>query len=67
MKLKDFKKLFKGLPPDTEIMLVSDWNVDSGNGYPLLCNANSIEVFSELPQGANDDGVLIAYIYSDGY
>jgi hypothetical protein len=63
MKLKDFKKLFKKLPPDTEVCLVKDWCNADQNGSPLLCSANSIEVTCEEPQGVGDDGCFIVYIF----
>lgn len=65
MKLKDFKKLFRGLPPDTEVMLVADWTIADENGDPLLCDANCVGYTSDEPQGINKDGVLYVYIYND--
>ncbi|MDR1223261.1 MAG: hypothetical protein LBL07_10370 [Tannerella sp.] len=65
MKLKEFKKLFKGLPADTEIMLVADWTVTGVNGAPLLCDANRIEIACDEPQGIGDEGREYAYIFND--
>ena len=65
MKLKDFKKLFRGLPGDTEIMIVLDWTVADANGHPLLCDANSIEMAYDEPQGVGDNGCCMAYIYNN--
>ena len=63
MKLNEFRKMLHGLPPDTEVMLVADWDVWNEHGQPLLCSANEIGQTFEPPQGACDDGYPIVYIY----
>ena len=65
MKLNEFRKMFKGLPADTEVMLVADWMVYSESGHPLLCDANAIGITCDSPQGPFDDGCTIVYIYNN--
>lgn len=65
MKLKNFKKLFKGLPADTEVMLVADWTMVDSGGNPILCDANSIGCAHDEPQGVGDDGCRYVYIFND--
>jgi hypothetical protein len=65
MKLKEFKKLFKGLPADTEIMPVADWTVTDMDGAPLLCDANRIGFACDEPQGWDGEGRNYAYIFND--
>lgn len=65
MKLKEFKKMFKGLPEDTDVMIVKDWTVCNVNGDPLLCDANAIWRTFDAPNGPDDDGCNIVYIYND--
>ena len=65
MKLKEFRKMFLGLPPDTEVMLVADWDVWEENGHPLLCSANDIGHTAFEPSGAFDDGCYVVYIYNN--
>lgn len=66
MKLKKFKRLFQGLPPDTKIMVVDDWTRNGPDyGHPVLGAANTYTLTYEEPQGLDDDGCQIAYIWHD--
>ena len=66
MKLKEFRKMFKGLPSDTEVMIVADWmTCDETRCNPLLCDANAICRTFDTPMGIGDDGRNIVYIYND--
>ena len=61
MKLKEFRKMFRGLPEDTEVMLVAEWD---DWGTPTLCDANRIEHTHDEPQG-DYHGCNIVYIIND--
>lgn len=66
MKLKKFRRLFQGLPPDTKIMVVVDWSQNGSDyGHPLLGAANTYTRTYDEPQGLDDDGLSIAYIWHD--
>lgn len=68
MKLKKFKFLFRGLQSDTKIMVVDDWLLNGLNyGHPLLGAANAYTLIRDEPQGWEDDGSLIAYIWHDSH
>lgn len=65
MKLKEFRKLFRGMSPDAEITIVKDWQKVNEEGVPELESANAIEITYEQPQGLGDDGAVVVYIYHD--
>lgn len=65
MKLTEFRKMFRRLPPDTEVMLVADWQNINQAGNPELHSANAIETACDEPQGLDDDGRYMVYIYHD--
>jgi len=58
--LTEFRNLFYGLPPDTEIMIVEDWMGVIETKLPLL-DANSIGVQTDEIQW--DEDALYVYIY----
>lgn len=66
MQLKKFKKLFRGLPSDTKIMVVDDWDKNGTDyGHPLLAAANTYTLLNDAPQGLDDNGCVIAYLWHD--
>ena len=63
MRKNKFLNQFRGLPIDTQIMVVDDWSKVRPDGHPLLGAANAITQTYDAPQELGDDGCNIAYIW----